>query len=108
MDALISEDEVRDNLPESVKRELILGYRAKKEFARYRQEKLSGEVSSAPRASVNGLGRRVATIDADNATLLRLQHGYDCFHDPEFTPWLLRNHPEYRNEAPAPTRIVIP
>lgn len=44
----------------------------------------------------NGLGRTVMVLSPEQAAMARRIYGELCFADPDFSKFLLKNHPEFR------------
>lgn len=82
-------------LPEAAKRELIRGFRARKEFAIHKQRELARALEhEAPVHHVDGIGRKVMTIAPELAAEIRASEGdWRVLHDPDFHKSLLRRMP---------------
>lgn len=105
-DALIAEL----NVPEAVKRELIVGFNLKMQLADLAQKRI-GEVTRRLGAArcVEGLGAPIARIQADIYYRMRQKFGAECWKDQSFVDSYLKHNEGARVKTrPRKTTILRP
>ena len=90
-----------------LKRELITGAQFQQEFMILRQERINQVNRVLEHRRLEGLGEKVAEIDAEFYWQMVEQYGHGCWADPAFMEDTLKKNPGMRLRINRPVRISI-
>lgn len=90
-----------------LKRELITGARFQQEYMILRQQRINEANKILESRVMEGSVRRIAEYDQEFHFQMMLEHGADCWSDPEFLEDTLRKNPGMRIRVHLPTRISV-
>jgi hypothetical protein len=91
-----------------LKRELITGAKFQQEFAILRQERINEANRIIEHRVIEGIGEKVAEIDAELYFQMMNLYGEDCWADPDFLEDTLAKNPGLRIRCRLPrTRLLL-
>ena len=88
-----------------LKRELITGAKFQQEFAILRQQRINEANRRIEHRVLEGIGEKVAEIDAELYWQMTYLYGEDCWADPDFIEDTLQKNPGLRLHVKRPVRV---